>query len=226
MIIGIAGKMGCGKDYICNNVIIPLLKNKGKNFLQVSFADQIKVNVMTKQNIKFEDVYISKTNQTRRLLQMEGTENGRNVLGKDIWIKYFDNWIAVYKSRGVDIFICTDVRFVNELDHIKSLGGIIIKIDAPLRNLNRLNQESNGDETILQSLRSHSSECDLDDIPDDYYDLVIKNDPGNNITKYQESINKLFPCCIEREIKDKQNVICCILFYFTSRYHFHYCTSK
>jgi len=25
MIIGIAGKMGCGKDYICNNVIIPLL---------------------------------------------------------------------------------------------------------------------------------------------------------------------------------------------------------
>jgi hypothetical protein len=191
MIIGIAGKMGCGKDYICNNAIIPLLKNNRKNFLQVSFADQIKVNVMTKQNIKFEDVYVSKTNQTRRLLQMEGTENGRNVLGKDIWIKYFDNWISVYKSRGVDIFICTDVRFRNELYYIKSFGGIVIKIDAPTRNLNRLTQESNGNETTLQSLRSHPSECDLDDIPNDYYDLVIKNDPDNNITTYEESISKL-----------------------------------
>jgi hypothetical protein len=191
MIIGIAGKMGCGKDYICNNVIVPLLKTNGKNFLQVSFADQIKVNVMTKQNIKFEDVYVSKTNDTRRLLQMEGTENGRNVLGKDIWIKYFANWISVYKSRGVDTFICTDVRFQNELDYIKGFGGIVIKIDAPTRNLNRLIQESNGNETTLQSLRSHPSECDLDDIPNDYYDLVIKNDPGNNITTYEESISKL-----------------------------------
>ena len=94
MIIGIAGKMGCGKDYVCNNIIVPLLKTNGKNFLQVSFADQIKVNVMTKQNIKFHDVYVSKTNDTRRLLQMEGTENGRNVLGKDIWIKYFDKKVC------------------------------------------------------------------------------------------------------------------------------------
>lgn len=194
MIIGIAGKMGCGKDYVCNNVIVPLLKTNGKNFLQVSFADQIKVNVMTKQNIKFEDVYVSKTNDTRRLLQMEGTENGRNVLGKDIWIKYFANWISVYKSRGVDTFICTDVRFQNELDYIKGFGGIVIKIDAPTRNLNRLIQESNGNETTLQSLRSHPSECDLDDIPNDYYDLVIKNDPGNNITTYEESISKLLHC--------------------------------
>lgn len=191
MIIGIAGKMGSGKDYICNNTIIPLLKNNRKNFLQVSFADQIKVNVMTKQNIKFEDVYVLKTKQTRSLLQMEGTENGRNVLGKDIWIKYFDNWISVYKSRGVDVFICTDVRFLNELDYIKSCGGIVVKIDAPLRNLNRLKQESNGDETTLQTLRSHPSECDLDDIPNDYYDLVIKNDPDNITKIYQESINAI-----------------------------------
>ena len=27
MIIGISGKMGCGKDYVCNNLIIPLILN-------------------------------------------------------------------------------------------------------------------------------------------------------------------------------------------------------
>lgn len=202
MIIGIAGKMGCGKDYICNNIIIPVLKRMGKTYLQVSFADQIKVNVMTKKNIKFDDVYVSKTNDTRRLLQLEGTENGRNVLGKDIWIKYFDNWISVYKSRGVDTFICTDVRFKNELDYIKSSGGIIIKINAPMRNLKRLTHESGGNADILQSLQSHPSECDLDCISDKYYDLVIQNDPDNNIKNYEESINILLNSGIERVIKN------------------------
>jgi hypothetical protein len=192
MIIGIAGKMGCGKDYICNNLIIPVLKSKNKTFLQVSFADQIKVNVMTKANISFDEVYIAKTNDTRRLLQLEGTENGRNILGKDIWIKYFDNWISVYKSRGIDTFICTDVRFQNELDYIKRSGGMIIKINAPQRNFQRLYKESCGDDSVLQSLQSHSSECDLDNVSNDTFDLIIDNDPGNNITKYENDIHMLF----------------------------------
>ena len=149
MIIGIAGKMGCGKDYICNNLIVPLLKKQGLSFLQVSFADQIKVNVMTKNDVSFEDVYVSKSVNTRRLLQIEGTENGRNVLGENVWINYLDNWITVYKSRGIEHFICTDVRFKNELEYIKKSGGIVIKIDAPERNYLRLYRESEGNRIIL-----------------------------------------------------------------------------
>jgi CO dehydrogenase nickel-insertion accessory protein CooC1 len=79
VLIGIAGKMGCGKDYICNNIIIPILKHNNETFLQIAFADQIKINVMTKHNIEFKDVYINKTTETRRLLQLEGTENGRDL---------------------------------------------------------------------------------------------------------------------------------------------------
>ena len=65
MIIGIAGKMGCGKDYICNNIVIPILQKYNCKFLQMSFADQIKVNVMTKNNIPFNDVYVDKNIETR-----------------------------------------------------------------------------------------------------------------------------------------------------------------
>lgn len=189
MIIGISGKLGSGKDYICNNVIIPILKNKDCTFLQMCFADQIKVNVMTKNNIDFKDVYVNKNKQTRTLLQTEGTELGRDLLGDDIWIRYFDNWMSVYKSRGIDHFIVTDVRFKNEVDYIKRSGGILIRIDAPKRNYQRLLTESNGDLDVLQKLSSHISECNLDNLSNDNYDLIIKNDIGQESLLQESYLN-------------------------------------
>jgi hypothetical protein len=192
MIIGISGKMGCGKDYTCNNLVIPVLKYFNHTFLQVSFADQIKINVMTKNNIPFDDVYVNKTQNSRRLLQLEGTENGRDILGKDIWIRYLENWIKVHESRGIQNFICTDVRFSNEFEYIKKRGGIIIRIDAPERNIKRLLSESRGDYNILETLKTHRSECDLDNLEDDCFDLIIKNDPEVNILDYYPKLLDLY----------------------------------
>lgn len=192
MIIGIAGKMGCGKDYTCNNLVIPVLKHYNQTFLQVSFADQIKINVMTKNDIQFDDVYVNKTKQTRRLLQIEGTENGRDILGKDIWIRYLHNWIKVHESRGTRNFICTDVRFLNEFDYIKKRGGIVIRIDAPQRNMERLLSESDGDSNILETLKKHRSECDLDNLSDNNFDLIIKNDQGSIISDYYPELLEIY----------------------------------
>jgi phosphomevalonate kinase len=190
MIIGISGKMGCGKDYVCNNLIIPLLKKLDKCYLQVSFADQLKINAMTKSNMSFDDVYVNKTTHSRKLLQREGTELGRNVYGKDIWIKYLDNWISLYKFRGIENFICTDVRFLNEIEYIKQKGGIIIRIISKTRNLQRLEFESNGDKNIMSMLQKHPSECDLDNVPDNSFDIVIQNEIGHNLDQYKELLLK------------------------------------
>lgn len=188
MIIGISGKMGCGKDYICNNLIIPLLKKLDKCYLQVSFADQLKINAMTKSNMSFDEVYINKTTHSRKLLQREGTELGRNVYGKDIWIKYLDNWISLYKFRGIDNFICTDVRFLNEIEYIKQKGGIIIRIISKTRNLQRLEFESNGNKNIMSMLQEHPSECDLDNVPNDSFDIVIQNEIGHDLNEYKDTL--------------------------------------
>jgi hypothetical protein len=192
VLIGIAGKMGCGKDYICNNVIIPILKHHNETFLQLAFADQIKINVMTKHNVDFKDVYINKTTETRRLLQLEGTENGRDLIDKNIWINYFHNWVNVFKSRNIKNFICTDVRFKNELDYIKNNGGILILINAPKRNLERLNNESQGNSTLMEYIKNHRSECDLDDLNSNVFDLVINNDPDNNINLVYKEFYELY----------------------------------
>lgn len=190
MIIGISGKMGTGKDYIANKIIIPFLKNHGKQCLQLAFADQIKVNAMTKYNLDFNNVYVEKTHETRSFLQQEGTENGRNMLGEDIWIKYFDSWRKVLTSRGIDVIIAVDVRFNNEVDYIKNQGGLLIRISAPLRNEKRLQQESGGDFSKYTKLSSHKSECSLDNTNN--FDITIDNDVTLNEEQQNATKTKLY----------------------------------
>ena len=176
-LIGICGKLGSGKDYVASKYIIPYLQSKyGLSCLRLSFADQIKVNVMTMYNATYEDVYIKKTVDSRRLLQREGTELGRNILGKDIWIKYYDAWAKVHLSRGTDVIVASDVRFVNEVTYIKEHGGVLVKVIAPMRNEQRLQQESGGNMERYNAIRNHSSECDLDNLDNNTFDVVLCND--------------------------------------------------
>jgi hypothetical protein len=173
VLIGLVGKLGSGKDFIADNVVIPLIK---ESYLKMAFADQIKINVMTKNNIQFNDVYVNKTEQSRILLQHEGTEKGRDSINKNIWVDYLDNWIKIYKYKGIKNFIVSDVRFKNELEFIRKNKGILIKVVAPLRNHMRLTEESEGDEEVYDKIKSHISECDLDDISETEYDIIINND--------------------------------------------------
>jgi hypothetical protein len=180
-IIGISGKMGSGKDYIAQNYIIPYIKKNMLQYMCLSFADQIKINVICKNDIRYEDVFVNKSKETRRLLQIEGTENGRKQLGEDIWIKYHENWSKIHESRGIDILLTNDVRFKNEIEYIKAKGGMMIKVIAPDRTEERLRSECKGNEKIYDDIKSHSSECELDDVDDKIYDIIINNKKTDKI---------------------------------------------
>ncbi len=168
MWIGISGKMGVGKDYIVNNYLSNLYE---KNII-ISFADMIKINLMVHNNIKLNELYGNKTPEIRQLLQYEGTENGRNKYGEDIWIKYIKSWGELYLSRGYKYIIITDVRFKNEYEFIKNNNGIIIRIEAPNRNEQRLRNESSNEEEY-NKIKNHKSEIDLDNLN---FDIIINND--------------------------------------------------
>lgn len=192
-IISICGKAGSGKDYIASNYIIPYIKDVLKcTVVQLSFADQMKINVMTKYDISYEDLYEIKTQETRKLLQLEGTELGRNIRGQDIWIKYYNNWIKVLKNRGVDYIITCDLRFQNEFNYLKGKNSIIIKLVAPERHHNRILKESNGNMDIYNQFKNHISECDLDNTSDDSFDLIINNDSNIHEQDFKTKINLLY----------------------------------
>jgi hypothetical protein len=195
LVIGVSGKLGSGKDFITTNVILPVLEKHNQRYLQLNFADQIKINVMTKSGIEYNDVYIRKTEKSRQLLQTEGTEIGRNF-DKDIWVNYLDNWIHVFFNRGINTFVVSDCRFMNEFDYIKNSGGIMIKIVAPKRNHSRLLQESNSNQETYDKISTHRSECDLDSLSNDMFQLVIYNDPEDQFdvvqlqNQFEELLNR------------------------------------
>jgi hypothetical protein len=195
IVIGVSGKLGSGKNFITTNVIIPVLEKRKQRYLELALADQIKINVMTKNGIEYDDVYLRKTESSRQLLQTEGTEVGRNF-DKDIWINYLDNWIHVFFNRGIDTFVVSDCRFMNEFDYIKNSGGIMIKIVAPKRNHSRLLQESNGNQEIYDKISTHRSECDLDSLNDNMFNLIIYNDPEDQYdiddlqNQFEELLNR------------------------------------
>lgn len=181
-IIAVSGKLGVGKDYLIDNVIKPFLKTK--SYLHISFADQLKVNLMTTLGVSYEDAYIEKTPESRKLMQQVAEiERKRD---KDVWINFLKSWLKVYSNRGIEYFLISDLRYENEYEFLKSQNACIIRIEAPQRNREKLQKESKGDPEIYKSISEHVSEKSLDNIP---FENVIYNDPWTDSEEVFEEIN-------------------------------------
>lgn len=139
MIIGICGFIGSGKDTIADYLVEKL------NFSRDSFAGTLKdavaaifgwdrtlVEGRTQEAREWREQVdpwwaerLNMPNLTPRLvLQLWGTEVGRQAFHTDIWIASLENKLR--KSKG-DIVI-TDCRFPNEVQAIKNAGGIVIRV--------------------------------------------------------------------------------------------------
>jgi len=183
MIIGLVGNLGCGKDYITNNYLLPYL---GKENCQIiSFGDSLKVELLVHMRTNFDKLYVSKDKKTRKLLQFYGTDIMRKKHGDDIWIRYLDSWIKVHKLRKKKFFIIPDVRFENEANYIKKNKGILIKIDAKDRNIDKINEEKLSDEI------NHVSETSLKNIICDLYLDNSKNNQDNVVKELMKYLVNL-----------------------------------
>lgn len=161
MIIGLSGYARSGKDTVADHLISTY------NFTRHSFAASMK-DAMYKLNpivhtddigpMRYQalvDVYgLDKVKDTypevRRLLQVFGTEVGREMFGENFWVDLVLNNLRSFHT------VISDVRFINEADAIRSRGGKIW----------RINREGIGPVT------GHSSEVNLDCYD---FDLIINN---------------------------------------------------
>lgn len=128
--------------------------------------------------------YKSEILTPRTLLQLLGTECGRNIIHPNIWINalFADidkelNANPNYNKKG---FIITDVRFPNEADAIKKHKGINIRIER-----NDYIFDENGKriiptkEYINTNNKQHESETALDNYKFDY--VINNNGTINNL---------------------------------------------
>jgi hypothetical protein len=220
-IIGFSGKLGTGKNYIAENLVGKKMYELGYNIHFLAFGDQVKYELGSRLNLiedkdismgmndVYEKLFINKTADIRKKLQYYATDycrNGGNWNIKEdftmynqpnIWIKglylQIKNILSKSYNPNNDVFIITDIRFKNEAEFIKSLGGQLFRINAPTRNLQKINEEalkntktSEELNEFIERIKNHSSETNLDDYKFDYY---INNEPDNNNVK--EEIEKI-----------------------------------
>jgi hypothetical protein len=162
MIIGLTGYARSGKDSIAE----VLVNNFG--FTRVAFADPIKnllyeINPIVgavaneprylRDTVKSEGWEKAKANpEIRRLLQMLGV-GARTTFYKDFWVDMALTDVNNYKTSK---FVITDVRFENEAEAIKRMGGGIWRVERP----------------GVLPVNSHVSELEMADYP---VDVVFQN---------------------------------------------------
>lgn len=189
LLIAVSGKLGSGKDYVIENFILPHIPGR---VVRMAFADQIKVTVASRCNLPVRSCLEgNKSRELRRMLQIEGTEEGRDKYGPDIWVQTLENWIRLRKIRGekIDAVLVTDCRFENEAKWIEHHGGLLIRVEAPSRNKAALEQEANGDPDAYDAIANHLSETALDGYE---FANVVNNEPGEDAEKAVLDILKSF----------------------------------
>lgn len=67
--------------------------------------------------------------EVRALMQRMGTEAGRDIHGEDLWTSLVEHKMRKLGDRPR--VVVTDVRFPNEADWIRSIGGIVVEILRP-----------------------------------------------------------------------------------------------
>lgn len=73
-------------------------------------------------------VEAKKHSEVRRFLQILGTEVGRKMIDEQVWVRIAEKKIRDLLASGTSVVI-TAIRFPNELDMIKRLGGTLVWID-------------------------------------------------------------------------------------------------
>lgn len=139
MIIGISGLIGSGKDTIADYLVT------FHGFRRESWAGTLKDAVSSvfgwdrlllegrtqesrqwrEQRDEWWSERLKQPVTPRLILQLWGTEVCRQGYHDEIWIASLENKIR--KSK--DNIVITDCRFPNELDSIKRLGGITLRVE-------------------------------------------------------------------------------------------------
>jgi hypothetical protein len=128
-IIGIIGKKESGKTTFANYLQAEFDKNPENLTLRFAFAKQLKRMLEQAEICTHEELYEKKTAFSRMIMQKVATEIVRAV-DPDYWCKQIWNQLReAFYHEPTSIVIIDDVRFNNEAKMIRSLGGILIKIE-------------------------------------------------------------------------------------------------
>jgi hypothetical protein len=189
MLIAVLGCKSSGKDTFANYIIDKY------QFTKYSFADPLKKGIQAFFNLTDAQLYDEKLKEEidprwgvspRKLFQTIGTDifqySIKNYLpelitsnnnSRNHWVLLFREWYNDLKKNNQNNVVIADARFLHEVEEIKQLGGIVIKIIRP----------------EIKSNDFHKSEMEINEIPEQFIDYIIIND--SDLNSFYNKINEL-----------------------------------
>ena len=181
-IIGLRGKARSGKDTVASIL-------SGKGWTRKAFADQLKRSVGPLFGLSHDQLNGADDSEaldpreqvdprwgkTPRVILQECGEAWRKI-HPDVWCKFV---LADIEElyREDDQFVITDVRYKNEADMIRKMGGVMVHVVRP------------GAES--RTGRSHSSETEMDSYK--RYDFTIDN--SKDIPHLERQVAEMLRTC-------------------------------
>jgi hypothetical protein len=173
-IIGLSGKFGSGKTTFCSHFL-----SAHPIYTKESFAENLRkvVALMINRDVEFirtaegKNTFLPNWGFTiGELLQKIGTDGIRNIL-PDAWV------LSLFERFENDSFwIIDDVRFPNEADAIRAVGGIVVRFEGdPGKCYERLSETRDP---------LHASETALDDYK--HFHCVVQTE------KFVNQLDKLY----------------------------------
>ncbi len=175
-VIGLIGRAGSGKTTIGKHL------EEHFGFKRMAFADPLKQMLIKASICTHDEVYVQKTPESRRMLQLIGTEIFRKQIDPLFWVdKAIEagwNYIEPLDDDAARI-VFDDIRFPEEAEAIQSMfDGVLVKVERI-------------DHVDATAGTTHDSESKIDCIPCDH---VIRAESGD--------IQKLL-LCIEEIIGER-----------------------
>lgn len=132
-LVGIGGLLESGKDTVADYLV-------GKGWIKFGMSDPLHQSMMKLDPIVASGgddgvwTYVEATGELgyteakarfpeyRRLLQVFGTEVGRDLFGENVWVDIMAKRASAALEGGHNVIV-TGLRFINEIEAIIKLGG-------------------------------------------------------------------------------------------------------
>lgn len=179
-IIGLHAGLQSGKSTIANRL------STLWGYEEVSFAEPIRrfvaedvlgIDLKRMEDIKDNNL-VGWGCSPRHMMQTLGTDWGRNMVHGDIWIRISRRKALLLMQEG-KLVIFSDVRFENEAEMIRSLGGQIWHVKRPLHLRHRSEQA-----------HSHASESGIEFRPDLGDKLVMNESTRGDLLRKVDDLVK------------------------------------